>query len=162
MPNTYEPMDDLGQLQLIDETSTTQQHRVGMIVRASSATYGHGEFIYLKGAASTAAGDCVTWDSAFATTRVTNGMLGPIGFAMSANVANQWGWYQIAGIAIANTAGTVVSGAAVQTASTGAVDDTTTSTRYITGALFRSADGTPSANKALLAIQRPFAQGVVN
>jgi hypothetical protein len=45
--------------QAISDTSTTAKHPLGTIVQAkdlASTDYGVGEFIYLKGVASTAAG----------------------------------------------------------------------------------------------------------
>src|SRR3954463_7434432 len=88
-------------LQGISETSTTQKHPLGMLVRATDFTYGEGEFIYLVGAASTAAGDLVCYNSKTgATTRTAHGASGsngPCAVAMSDNVASQYGWYQVSG-----------------------------------------------------------------
>jgi len=78
--------------QRIADTSTTQNHPFGTIVRAADPTYGEGEFIYLLGVASTAVGDAVTFNSA--TGQTTRAAVGanktlPVAFAMSANVASQ-------------------------------------------------------------------------
>ena len=88
--------------QPIDETSTTQRHPLGTIVTASSDTYGGGEFIYLKGIGSTVVGSVVNYDTAWTTELNTTGLAtpSPLAVAMSANVANQYGWYQISGIAV--------------------------------------------------------------
>ena len=40
-------------------TDTTQNHALGTIVQATDPTYGAGEFIYLKGIASTVVGSMV-------------------------------------------------------------------------------------------------------
>ena len=87
--------------QAIDETSTTQRHPLGTIITASSNTLGGGEFIYLKGIGSTVVGSVVNYDAAFTTELNTTGLAtpSPLAVAMSANVANQYGWYQISGIA---------------------------------------------------------------
>jgi hypothetical protein len=49
--------------QAINVNSTTKNHPLGTIVRASDPTYGEGEFIYLLGVASTAIGSVVTYDA---------------------------------------------------------------------------------------------------
>ena len=43
-------------VQSIADTSTVQNHALGTIVRAVDETYGEGEFVYLKGVASTVVG----------------------------------------------------------------------------------------------------------
>lgn len=55
------------------------------------------EYIYLKGVASTAAGDFVTYDENFETTRLSANGVGPVAVAMAATVASKYGWYQIFG-----------------------------------------------------------------
>ena len=42
--------------QPIEDTSTTQKHPLGTIVRGTDPTYGEGEFIYLLGVANTVVG----------------------------------------------------------------------------------------------------------
>lgn len=91
--------------QPIANTETTQKHPLGTIVRGVDPTYGEGEFIYLLGVANTVVGlmakyNTTTWQTALTT--VTNGKNKgiPIGIAMSANVASQYGWYQISGNAV--------------------------------------------------------------
>lgn len=88
--------------QAIADTSTTARHKLGTIVAASDPTYGAGEFIYLKGVGSTVVGSIVNYDAAFQTALHTSALdhPRPLAVAMSANVANQYGWYQIAGQAI--------------------------------------------------------------
>lgn len=84
-------------------TDTVQNHDLGTIVQASDPTFGWGEFIYLKGVASTVVGSLVIWDgTTYATTLcpVTANLGRPVGVAMSANVASQFGWYQIGGTAV--------------------------------------------------------------
>ena len=99
--------------QKIAENSATQRHPVGTIVRAVDPTFGEGEFIYLVGVASTLVGTVVTYhdgdtlafQSAFATTVIDDGE--PLAVAMSANVAAEYGWYQISGIAVLGKANTL-------------------------------------------------------
>lgn len=91
--------------QPVEVTSTTQKHPLGQLARGYDPTYGYAEFIYLLGVASTEVGflaiyDATTWQTALLT--VTNGKnkAVPIAVAMSANVASQYGWYQISGNAV--------------------------------------------------------------
>ena len=146
--------------QPIAVTDTVQNHPLGTIVTAVDPTYGEGEFIYLKGVASTVVGDTVIYDQyAATTTRTVAGSRGPAAVAMSANVASQYGWYQIAGTAIAKSA-TVVAGASPYvTATAGTIDDAVVATDKIDGARFKTADGTPSAGFALLQLDRPALNG---
>jgi hypothetical protein len=53
--------------QRIADTSTTQNLPLGTIVRATDATLGEGEFIYLKGVASTVVGSPVIYNTASAS-----------------------------------------------------------------------------------------------
>lgn len=142
--------------QPIATTSTTQAHPIGTRVRATSATYGEGEFIYLKGLASTAVGDVVIYDQKVPETiRAVAGSRGPVAVAMSANVADQYGWYQVKGSAVVK-AGTVAdNGNVYVTATAGTVDDAVVAGDKIDGARFKTADGTPSAGFAVCEISSP-------
>jgi len=97
-------------LQPVADTSTTQNHPLGTIVTATDPTLGVGEFIYLKGVASTVVGSIVNYDNNFQTELDTSAVSGPsrpLAVSMSANVASQYGWYQISGLAVATKANTV-------------------------------------------------------
>jgi hypothetical protein len=149
--------------QKLDETSTTQNFPLGKIIQAydkDTTAYGNGEFIYLKGVASTAIGEPVIYDlDAGTTTRVVASSRGNVAFAMSANVASQFGWYQIAGTAVGKT-GTVASGARpYATATAGTLDDAVVSGDAIDNARYITANGTPSAGFTLLQINRPSMNG---
>lgn len=157
--NDWSVVDSIGQYQNITDTSTTKNHPLGAVVKARHATYGDGEFIYLQGIGSTVVGDAVVYSTAFLTTRAVLASRGPVAIAMSANVASQYGWYQISGLGVVK-AGTVVAETAAQlTATDGTLDDTTTATRYIDGAVFKTADGTPAAGFATIALCNPCANG---
>lgn len=96
--------------QNIDVNSTTQAHELGTIVTCKNATLGVGEFIYLKGVASTAVGNIVNYDDTWQTaldTSATAGPSRPLAVAMSASVASEYGWYQISGMATAKKAAAV-------------------------------------------------------
>lgn len=95
--------------QPIADTSTTRNHPLGTIVQATDPIYGAGEFIYLLGVGSTIVGSIVNYDDGFQTaldTSATAGPSRPLAVAMSINVASQYGWYQIAGRALAAKATT--------------------------------------------------------
>ena len=119
-------------------TDTTKNHALGTIVTATDSSYGAGEFIYLQGIASTVVGSMVDYDSYLGVTALSpaTGGLGQVAVAMSANVASQYGWYQIAGIAAVN--GEQILNAKVSTTT-----------------------GTPSTGLALIQINRPFHQGQI-
>jgi hypothetical protein len=148
--------------QLIEESRTVAQNASETLlstVKAFDPTYGEGEFIYLIGVASTAVGDAVVYSSTGQTTRTLAASRGPVAIAMSANGAGARGWYQIRGLAVVNAATVVAETAAQLTATDGRLDDTTTATNYVDGAVWKGATGTPAANLAICAINYPVAQG---
>ena len=144
--------------QPIAVTETTQRHPLGTIVRANDPVYGAGEFIYLKGAADVAIGSWVTYnlDDGSVTLLAANA-IGPVGVAMSANVASQYGWYQISGKAIGLClAGFLDNANVYATATAGSVDDAVVSGDRVKLAVGASAIGTPSGSFAEFEISRPF------
>lgn len=146
-------------LQAIDETSTTQKHDLGKRVRARHATNGHQtEFVYLVGVASTAAGDWVTinYDDGSTTLLVADAK-GPVGIAMSANVASQYGWYAISGKVPAGTceASFADNGDVYATSVAGSVDDAVVAGDLVFGAKGASARDTDTG-AAEFEIQYPF------
>ena len=96
---------NLAGAQPIADTSTTQKHPLGQLCRGTDPTYGQGEFIYLLGVASTVVGMLVkynttTYQTALLTVANGKNKGVPVAVAMSANVASQYGWYQIEGNAV--------------------------------------------------------------
>ena len=152
---------DIARYQAINETSTVQLHDIGTVVNAfDSTTYGAGEFIYLKGVASTAIGNPVIWDSAGQTALAGLASRGPVAIAMSANVASQWGWYQIQGMCpVSSAANAVASGAPIYMQASAAVDDAVSATNKIDGCVSKSASGTPAATFTVCALSRPCMNG---
>jgi hypothetical protein len=152
-------------VQPISDTSTTQLHELGKIVRAKDTTYGGGEFIYLKGVASTVVGSLVTYDPYLATTTLSpaTGGKGPVAVSMSANVLANYGWYQIAGAAAVKAPNAMTAGAEVfmLAATPGSVDDAQVNGEQIVGAVVSVTTGTPSSGLGLITINRPFLQGQV-
>lgn len=152
--------------QQIAETSTTARHTLGTVVRAKDPTYGEGEFLYALGVASTAIGSIVTYDpTTYQTTlsAVGGNIPRPIAVAMSANVASQYGWYQISGLAVCKKQCTVslAAGAAVGVLSTGLVAGTG-SGKELTGAVVAAvASATAGRTTVTVMISRPHKQGRV-
>ena len=151
--------------QPIAVTDTTQNHKLGTKVNAIDPTYGEGTFIYLKGIASTAVGSLVDYDQYLATTALApaTGGMGEVAVAMSANVASQYGWYQVVGSAAVAAPNPTVAGAEVfmLAATPGSVDDTAVNGEQILNAKFSTSTGTPSAGLALVQIAYPFHQGQI-
>lgn len=144
--------------QAIDETSTVQNHPLGTIVVADDPVYGGGEFIYLKGAASTAVGEWVTYNADdFSSTLLAANAIGPVAVSMSVCVAGEFGWYQIQGKAVGLAAAAFAdNGLVYATATAGTVDDAVVAGDRVKNALGASAVGTPSAGLAEFEIARPF------
>jgi hypothetical protein len=149
--------------QPFDVTETVQKHALGTCVRGEDPVYGGGEFIYLKGVASTVVGSMVDYDRSANTTTLSPATLGTgqVAVAMSANVLNQFGWYQIAGVAAVKSpnATTVDAEVWMLAATPGSVDDAVVAGEQILNAQFLSTTGVPSAGLALIQIQYPFHQG---
>ena len=147
--------------QQITATSTTQNHTIGTTVQAKHATYGVATFIYLKGVASTAAYNVVVYDEyANTTTRAVAGSRGPAAVAMSANVANQYGWYMIEGSAIITCSTVAADKPLYATATPGTVDDAVVSGDMILGMVSKTANGTPAAGQLVAQIARPCMSGL--
>jgi hypothetical protein len=140
----------------LSNVDTTPTQSVGTITQGFDVTMGAGEFIYLKGVASTVVGSTVIYDTYANTTVLTvAGSRGPVAVALAASVANTYGWYQIGGAAVIK-AGTVLAGGNVYaTATAGQVDDAVVAGDKIDGARLKTADGTPSAGLAIAELARP-------
>lgn len=146
-------------MQPIAATSTVQNHPIGTRVKAIDPTFGEGEFIYLKGLASTAVGEVVIYDTyANTTKRGVAGDRGMAAVAMSANVANQYGWYQIAGSAVVKVAAAFAANANVYwTATAGTPDDAVVAGDKIDGIRSKTAIDIPTAGYAVCQLAYPSA-----
>jgi hypothetical protein len=145
-------------LQPIADTSTTQNHPLGTVIKAVDSTYGEGEFIYLKGAASTAVGSLVLFSpDDFTTSLLAANDIGSVAVAMSANVASQYGWYQIKGKAVGKVlAGFLDNANCYATATAGSIDDAVVAGDRLKNCKGASAIDTPSTGLAELEIDHPF------
>lgn len=157
--------DDMAGVQPLTETRTDQRHILGFKVRGYDQIYGYGEFLYMKGVASTVVGSLVTYDNTLATTTLApaTGGIGPVAVAMSANVASQFGWYQIRGAAAVKSPNTMVPGAEVfmLAATPGSVDDAQVNGEQVVNAKVSTTTGTPSSGLGVIEIQYPFLQGQI-
>lgn len=150
--------------QPIENTETTQKHPLGTIVRGVDPTYGEGEFIYLLGVASTAVGSIVTYDASTYQTvlsAVGGNIPRPIAVAMSANVAAQYGWYQISGVAVCKKTCTIslAAGAAVGVLTTGLIAGTGSGKEISGAAVAAVASATAGRTTVKVMINRPRKQG---
>lgn len=149
------------ELQQISETSTTQNHPLGKIVQAvdkGSNGNGQGEFVYLKGVANTAAGSWVTYNmDDGGTTLLAANAIGPVAVAMSANVASQYGWYQVSGKAVGKAlAAFADDGNVYATSTAGSVDDAVVAGDLVHNAKGASALDAPATGMAEFEIHRPW------
>lgn len=154
----------LGGAQQIADTSDTKKHPLGTIVRGWDPTYGEGEFIYLLGVASTVVGSPVTFDAVtYQTALAAVGTSLPrrIAFAMSANLAAGYGWYQISGMCVASKAATIccVAGAAVGVKTTGLISKTGSGKEISSALVAATASAATGRITVLLSIDRPSMQG---
>lgn len=154
-------------IQPIGFNSTTQNHPLGTIVRAYDATLGGAEFIYLLGVASTVVGNTVTYNATTFQTALspnTANNADPFAVAMSANVAAQYGWYQISGLATVKKSAVQVLPAAkiYQSATAGRWMPTSASGKQVLGA--RAANlttVTSTTSTVIVLINRPTGQGQI-
>lgn len=133
--------------QPIAATDTVQNHQLGKRVDAFYSTQFWGQFIYMLGVASTAVGDFCTLNyDDFTTTRLVANAIGPVGIAMSANVASQYGWYQIYGKASGKALTAFAdNGRCYATATAGSIDDT-----VVDGDLVHNCLGASAVNESTL------------
>lgn len=136
--------------QRIEDTSTTKKMALGTRMEAQDSTYGPAEFIYLKGVASTIVGSVVLFNpDDYSTSLAVANDKGQLAVAMSINIANQYGWYQLTGKGVIDVlAGFVDNGDCYLTATPGAVDDADVAGDFIRGMKGASAIDTPSTGLA--------------
>ena len=150
----YQIVNPIAGMQNIADTSTTQNHTLGMIVQAkdvASTAYG-------AGVASTVLGSFVTYNSDDnSTALLAANAIGPVATSMSINVASQYGWYQISGKLVGKClAGYADNGLVYATATAGSIDDAVVAGDRVKLAKGASAIGTPSTGLAEFEMQRSF------
>ena len=136
----------------------------GQIVKGFDPVYGMGEFILLKGVASTAVGSLVIYNTTSYTTTlcpVTANLGQPVAVSMTANTSSSnWSWYQIEGVAIvAKSAVVLAANVAIAVSSTGKVG-ANASGKQILGARTANTASVASATTTVQVIlNRPHLQG---
>lgn len=155
--------------QAIDDTSDTQQHPYGTIVKAKHSTFGEGEFVYLKGVASCVVGSVVTFVNSTGLTELipnTANMSRPVAVAMAATTAALWGWFQIAGSATVKKTAVKVDPAVARqvyiSATVGRVMQTSAAGKNILGMRWEATTTvTSTTSTAVVTLNRPHAQGPI-
>lgn len=138
---------------------------LGMVVKAFDPTFGEGEFILLKGVASTAVGSMVTWDgTTYATTlaATTANQGRPVAFSMAANTSSSvFSWYQIGGTAVAlKSTGIAIAPTVALGVNSTAKVGASASGKQILGARTANAATVASATTTVnVVINRPHLQG---
>lgn len=154
---SWKPQESYIVAQGIEDLSSSAKLPMGTIVKASHPSLGMGEFMYAKGVANTVVGSVAIIDEAGISSLASANGKGRIGCAMAANVANNYGWYQIGGKGVAKVlTGFADNGICYLTATAGSVDDAAVAGDLVQGMMGRSAVGTPSAGKAYVELNRPF------
>lgn len=155
--------------QPIANHETTQFHPLGTRVKATDPTYGEGEFIYLLGVASTVVGSMVTfspttWQTALSPN--TANLSQPVAIAMAATVASEYGWYQVAGLAVVKKTAVKVDPAGTrrvyQSATTGRVMQTSAAGKCVLGAASANLTTvTSTTSTVVVSINQPHMQGPI-
>jgi hypothetical protein len=135
--------------QAINATSTVQNYPLGTRIKAVDPVLGEAEFIYCVGVASTAVDDLIQINGDYTTVRAAGGTIkGLCGFAQSANVASQYGWYCINGACLCTIAADVTGDVpAYATATAGTVADDIVAGSAIVGSQLQN--GTDAAGSAI-------------
>jgi len=138
----------------------------GMIVQANDPTYGMGEFILLKGVASTAVGSLVRYNAvSFQTVLAVNTAVQvmPVAVAMAANVGATWAWYQISGTAVlSKTAVIILPNVAVYLSATaGSVKALASAGLQVVACRSQLVTTASASSTVLVTINRPHLQSQV-
>lgn len=157
----WKPISQLLGLQPITDVSTTQQHELGLVIQCvdkGNNRNGLGEFVYLKGVASTAAGSWVLYsEDDYTTSLLAANDIGQVAIAMAATVASTYGWYQIKGKAVGKVAAAFAdNGNVYSTATAGTVDDAVVAGDRVKKCKGASAIDAPATGMAEMEIDRPF------
>jgi len=144
----------------IANVDTTQKFELGTKCTARNTSNGYvGEFVYMKGIGSCAAGSwaLLNYDN-YTISLMVDQDVGPVGVAMGATIASTYGWFQVSGKASAKLAASCADNAKLYTTATpGTADDLATGQYQITGA--RCAQTITSAAAAEVEINHPVVGG---
>lgn len=144
---------------VITDHSTTKKVPLGTVITAVDPDLGEGEFIYLKGVASTIVGSIVNYDDGFQTaldTASATGISRSVAVAMSACVASEYGWYQIGGLSVAAKSAAVSFADGAGIGSTAGLAVAVVSGVVLQGAIVRTvASAKSGVTTVAIAINRP-------
>ena len=146
-------------------TIPTPPNVLGMVVRAFDPTYGEGEFILLKGVASTAVGSLVVWDGTTYVTTLcpTTTLTGrPVAISMTANTsATVFSWYQIGGTAVAakSTSSNFAATVALGVKSTGKVGANASGVQILGARTANTATVASATTTVQVVLDRPHLMG---
>jgi hypothetical protein len=144
-------------LQPLTATSTIQNHGPGLLIEGMDPVYGGGQYVYAVGCTGTLVGSVVLLDQYNSTTTLAVAAgRGIVAVAMSANVANQWGWYQIYGAVPVLASGGTVGNPAYETSTAGTVSTTVVATNKIDAMICTAV---PSSGFAVFELNGPQASG---
>lgn len=166
-----------GPLNLVNGTGSSRQSFSFEIMRGYYANLGGGEFVYAQAGGTIAVGDVVQFNQALTSGVIQNQAVkwagtansgDVLGVALTALTANQWGWFQITGNAIANVSGAPVAGNPVFWQASGVVSPTAVAGKQVIGAKFATAPGITlgsgagaivlSGIQAVILLERPNVQ----
>ncbi|UUX38881.1 hypothetical protein NTJ56_08780 [Burkholderia contaminans] len=166
-----------GPLNLVNGTGSSRQSFSFEIMRGYDANLGGGEFVYAQAGGTIAVGDVVQFNQALTSGVIQNQAVkwagtansgDVLGVALTALTANQWGWFQITGNAIANVSGAPVAGNPVFWQASGVVSPTAVAGKQVIGAKFATAPGITlgsgagaivlSGTQAVILLERPNVQ----
>ena len=154
--------------------STVLEPQLGEIRQGWDVNLGSAEFIYLKGVASLAVGDVVSYNALTGATTRWAGTANtgtPLAVAVATPSSSQYGWFQISGNAITTCSGTVAAGDAAFFSATASLKTAGVNGKQVLNCVAASANGatlgtgtsavTLASTQAVYTINRPFAQGQV-
>lgn len=148
------------QLPPITQVDITPMTDLGRQTWGRDPIYGYAQFIYAKATAAATVGQPVTIDQYNQTGVLTvTTARGKIGIAMATVAINSYGWFQIWGAAVVKSNTAVAQARVYATAVAGTVDDAVSATNAIDGAVYKTADGIPSAGFAVIDLNYPQMNG---
>ncbi len=154
----------------VDSSAAVPLGTVASFRDIGTTALGLGEFIYLKGVASTVLGSVVSYQVSDGTAQTgtttlwagTVNMPVPLALATAATVASTYGWYQIGGSAICAISGTIADGDDLFYQAAGVLSATLVAGKQALGIQAASANAVPSSGKAIATLDRPHAQGATD
>ncbi len=159
--NPYLGMPAINEVALLDKTGYVKPPPLGTVVQAQHASYGMGEFVFLKGVQSTFPKSWVGFDPLdYGTNLLASNMRAPVAVAMATNsgtsAGSYGGWYQRGGLAIGNAGQSIAdNGNVYASATNGTVDDGVVAGDLVVNAK-AAASETSSLGYVFFELDRPY------